>query len=225
MCDHRVVLHRCVVREWCNPSGSTGATCLHAAARTRRAARAVQGDVVSVWQVLPGTPSAPPIPAQRVARFDDHCTRNCLLKNKLRQRYSRYIAQALQGGTIHVFCYPPLSNHALVPSPFRVEVRRSPRSHFALNSGPLQGQFAPCVPRRTVSLHPAQASQRPCEGPVSSPTTCWLHDTRQKSMPLRRREHQCRKATVMCNTFCVDSSGVLVPRHRREVCSLTRRVM
>src|SRR4029450_12606133 len=33
------------------------------------------------------------------------------------------------------------------------------------------------VPRRTVSLHPAQASQRPCEGPVSSLTTCWLHDT------------------------------------------------
>jgi putative transposase len=43
-----------------------------------------------VWQVLPGTPSAPPIPAHRVARFDDHCTRNCLLKNKLRQRYSRH---------------------------------------------------------------------------------------------------------------------------------------
>src|SRR5881296_3754308 len=89
MCDHRVVLHRCVVREWCHPSGSAGATCLQAAARTRRAARAVQGDVVSVWQVLHGTPSAPPIPAQRVARFDDHYTRNCLLKNKLRQRYSR----------------------------------------------------------------------------------------------------------------------------------------
>src|SRR5215467_5848074 len=33
------------------------------------------------------------------------------------------------------------------------------------------------VPRRTVSLHPAQASQRPGDGPVSSPTTCWLHDT------------------------------------------------
>ena len=33
------------------------------------------------------------------------------------------------------------------------------------------------VPRRTVSLHPAQASQRPCDGPVSSKTTCWLHDT------------------------------------------------
>jgi hypothetical protein len=38
-----------------------------------------------------------------------------------------------------------------------------------------------------VSLHPAQASQRPCDGPVSSPHTCWLHDTRQKSMPLRGR--------------------------------------
>ena len=44
------------------------------------------------------------------------------------------------------------------------------------------------VPRRTVSLHPAQASQRPCEGrPVSSNITCWLHDTTQKSMPSRGR--------------------------------------
>jgi len=93
LCDHRVVLHRCVMREWCHPSGSTVVTCLNAAARTRRAARAVQGDVVSVWQVLHGTPRAPPNPAQRVARFDDHCTRNCLRKNKLRQRYSRFIAR------------------------------------------------------------------------------------------------------------------------------------
>src|SRR5262249_10729222 len=46
------------------------------------------------------------------------------------------------------------------------------------------------VPRRTVSLHPAQASQRPCDGPVSSPTTCWLHDTVEKSMPSWGREHQ-----------------------------------
>jgi hypothetical protein len=91
MCDHRVVLHHCVVREWCHPSGSAVATCLNATARTLWAARAVQGDVVSVWQILDRTPSAPPIPAQRVARCDDHCTRNCLLKNKLRQRYSRSI--------------------------------------------------------------------------------------------------------------------------------------
>ena len=39
------------------------------------------------------------------------------------------------------------------------------------------------VPRRTVSLHPAQASQRPCDGPVSSDPTCWLHDTTRWSIP------------------------------------------
>jgi hypothetical protein len=33
------------------------------------------------------------------------------------------------------------------------------------------------------------------------------------------------RATAICNTFCTDSSGVLVPRHRREVCPLARRVM
>src|SRR5712691_4410579 len=99
-CAHRVVLHRCVVREWCTPSGSAVATCLHAAARTRRAARAVKGDVVSVWQVLYETPSAPPISAQRVARFDDHCTRSCLLQNKLRQRYSRFMPGVKTMGVI-----------------------------------------------------------------------------------------------------------------------------
>jgi hypothetical protein len=34
-----------------------------------------------------------------------------------------------------------------------------------------------------VSLHPAQASQRPCDGPVSSDPTCWLHDTTRWSIP------------------------------------------
>ena len=38
-----------------------------------------------------------------------------------------------------------------------------------------------------VSLHPAQASQRPCEGPVSIGKTCWLHDTEHQSIPLRGR--------------------------------------
>jgi len=38
-----------------------------------------------------------------------------------------------------------------------------------------------------VSLHPAQASQRPYERPVSSHTTCWLHDTTEQSMPSRGR--------------------------------------
>src|SRR6266849_212129 len=34
-----------------------------------------------------------------------------------------------------------------------------------------------------VSLHPAQASQRPCDRPVSGHATRWLHDTRRKLMP------------------------------------------
>jgi hypothetical protein len=33
------------------------------------------------------------------------------------------------------------------------------------------------------------------------------------------------RASAICNTFCTDSSVVLVPRHRREVCPLARRVM
>ena len=76
MCDHRVGRHRCVGREWYNPSGAAVVTCLNAAARTRRAERAVQGDVLSVWQVLHRTPRAPLISAQRVAQFDDHYTSN-----------------------------------------------------------------------------------------------------------------------------------------------------
>ena len=71
------------------PRGSAVVTCLNAVVRTRRAERAVQGDVMSVWQVLDGTPRAPLISAQRVAQFDDHCTSNLFINNKLRQRYSR----------------------------------------------------------------------------------------------------------------------------------------
>jgi hypothetical protein len=37
------------------------------------------------------TPSAPLIAAHRVARFDDYCTSNLLINNRLRQRYSRSI--------------------------------------------------------------------------------------------------------------------------------------
>src|SRR5262249_37785952 len=95
----------------------------------------------------------------------------------------------------------------------------------ALNSGLLWRQCTPCVTWRTVTLHSAQASQRPCDGPVSSMTTCWLHDTTEKSMPSRGREHQWPEATAICHTFCIDSSLVLVPRHCREVCPLARRVM
>src|SRR5262252_10959013 len=44
-------------------------------------------------------------------------------------------------------------------------------------------------------------------------------------MPLRGREHQWNTSTDICNTFCTNSSMVFVPRHRREVGSLARRVM
>src|SRR6266849_9458224 len=42
----------------------------------------------------------------------------------------------------------------------------------------------PSEPDVKVSLHQAQASQRPCEGPVSGNATRWLHDTKQKSIPI-----------------------------------------
>ena len=75
-------------RRGTTPSGAVVVTCRIATARTRRAERTVQGNVLSVWQVLHGTSSAPRIAAHRVARFDDHCTSNLLINNKLRQRCS-----------------------------------------------------------------------------------------------------------------------------------------
>jgi hypothetical protein len=96
MGDRRVGFHRCGVQTWYNPSGAVVATCRIATARTRRAGRTVQGNVLSVWQVLHGTSSAPRIAAQRVARFDDYCTSNLLINHKLRQRYRRSIEMALR---------------------------------------------------------------------------------------------------------------------------------
>jgi hypothetical protein len=43
----RVSFHRCVVREWYNPSGAAVVTCLNATARTRRAEGVVQSDVLA----------------------------------------------------------------------------------------------------------------------------------------------------------------------------------
>ena len=87
------------------------------------------------------------------------------------------------------------------------------------------GTFPPSERCVRLSPHTAQASQRPCEGPVSIRRTCWLHDTRRWSIPFRGREHQWNKATDMCNTFCTDSSVLLVTRHQRDVCPLARRSM
>jgi hypothetical protein len=56
---------------------------LDAAARARRAEHEADGGVVSVQQALHVSPNAPPIHAQRVARFGHYCTRNCLPPKKL----------------------------------------------------------------------------------------------------------------------------------------------
>src|SRR2546428_11487679 len=64
----RVVPHRWVVGDRCNPSGSAANAC-----------------VVYSPQALREAPSAPPINAQRVARFDHYRARNCLPPRKLRR--------------------------------------------------------------------------------------------------------------------------------------------
>jgi hypothetical protein len=83
--DPMVVPDRGVVRARCNPPGSAVDADLDAATRARRAACAVGGGGVDVPQALQVSPSAPPIPAQRVARCDHYRTRNCLPLKKLRQ--------------------------------------------------------------------------------------------------------------------------------------------
>jgi hypothetical protein len=83
--DHKVVPHRWGVFDRCNPSGSAADAGHEAAARVLGAARAVDDGVVDVPQTLHGSPSAPPIHAQRVARFDHYRARNCLPPQKLRR--------------------------------------------------------------------------------------------------------------------------------------------
>src|SRR5215831_9659518 len=73
-----------------------------------------------------------------------------------RQSSFRPIVQALQGHRIPVFCGPPLSNHALVPS-----------QSSALNSGLLGRQFTPCVTWRTLSPHTAHDRGILREGSIS----------------------------------------------------------
>jgi hypothetical protein len=73
---------------WCvlgAPPGSAVDAGLDAAPRVRRAERTADAGVLDVPQALYVSPSAPPIHAQRVARFDHYCTRNCLLPKKLRR--------------------------------------------------------------------------------------------------------------------------------------------
>jgi hypothetical protein len=85
VCAHRVVPHRWVVCDRCNPSRSTADAGSDAAARVRGAARAADDGVVDVPQALHGSPKTPPMHAQRVARFDHYRARNCLPPKKLRR--------------------------------------------------------------------------------------------------------------------------------------------
>ena len=91
VCDHRVVPHRWEVFDRCNPSGSAADAGHDAAAWVRGSARAAEDGVVDVPQALHGAPSAPPMTAQRVARFDHYRAHNCLPRRSYVERYSRYI--------------------------------------------------------------------------------------------------------------------------------------
>ena len=82
---HGVVPHRWVVFDRGNPSGSAADAGHDAAVRVLGSARAADDGVVDVPQTLHGSPSAPPINAPRVARFDHYRARNWLPPQKLRQ--------------------------------------------------------------------------------------------------------------------------------------------
>ena len=71
VCDPRVVPHRWVVCDRCNPSGSAADAGFDAAARVLGAARAADDGVVYIPQALHGSPSAPPINAQAHVGFQD----------------------------------------------------------------------------------------------------------------------------------------------------------
>jgi hypothetical protein len=73
-----------IVLEGCHLLGAAVDASLDAALCARRAERTADGGVVSVPQVIHMSPRAPRIKAQRVARFDHYCTRNCLSAKELR---------------------------------------------------------------------------------------------------------------------------------------------
>jgi hypothetical protein len=74
-----------VVLDRCNPPGAAVDAVLEATTHARRAERTAEGGVVSVPQVLHGSLRALRINAQRVARLDYYCSRNCLSPKELRR--------------------------------------------------------------------------------------------------------------------------------------------
>src|SRR5262245_57162667 len=75
--------HLGVALEWCDLPGAAGDAGLDAALHARRAERTADGGVVSVPRLLHGSPRAPRINAQRVARFAHYCTHKGLLAKEL----------------------------------------------------------------------------------------------------------------------------------------------
>jgi len=75
---HQGVLDRERVPDRCNASGAGVDVCRDASAGVQRAERVADGGVVDVSRALSGSPRAPCIMAQRVARFAPYNTRNCL---------------------------------------------------------------------------------------------------------------------------------------------------
>jgi hypothetical protein len=78
VCDHRDVPAHGVLPDPCNASGAAMDACSDTPAGVRRAARAADGGVGDVSHVLSGSPRAPRMHAQRVARCDPYHTRNCV---------------------------------------------------------------------------------------------------------------------------------------------------
>src|SRR6516162_7743532 len=73
-----------VMLDRCNPPGAVVDAVLEAATHARRAERTADGGVMSVPQVLHVSRHAPRMNAQRVARFDRSCIRNCVSPKALR---------------------------------------------------------------------------------------------------------------------------------------------
>src|SRR6266567_4268103 len=78
-----------LIAVWCligaTPWGAAVDACCDVSAEARRAERVSDGGVVDVPRAVSGSPRAPRITAQRIARCDLYYTRNCLLPKKLRR--------------------------------------------------------------------------------------------------------------------------------------------
>lgn len=66
--------------------------------------------------------------------------------------------------SLHVFRDSPLFRHALVPSTFRLQVSRLTSKSTPSNFAQLRWEFSWCVPRRTLSPHPALPADRATGG-------------------------------------------------------------